>query len=130
ASERSAFTVTNKGLSGRWRACALEAGRSTETSTVASGAAIMKMISSTRMTSMNGVTLISCTSARSTSPWSRRTLIRSLRRRQGGFPSARRAGLAGVAIEIAAYQAEHLGGTVGVERPVGADRSGEHVVDH
>ena len=32
-------------------------------STVASGAATMKMMSSTSITSMNGVTLISCTSA-------------------------------------------------------------------
>jgi hypothetical protein len=44
-------------------------------STVASGAATMKMISSTSITSMNGVTLISCTSFSVSSPWSRRTLM-------------------------------------------------------
>jgi hypothetical protein len=43
----------------------LEAGRSTATSTVESGAATMKMISSTSITSMNGVTLISWFSSRS-----------------------------------------------------------------
>jgi hypothetical protein len=37
-------------------------------STVASGAATMKMMSSTNITSMNGVTLISCISARLSSP--------------------------------------------------------------
>jgi hypothetical protein len=35
----------------------------------------MKMISSTSITSMNGVTLISCTSFSVSSPWSRRTLM-------------------------------------------------------
>jgi hypothetical protein len=44
-------------------------------STVASGAAIMKMISSTSITSMNGVTLISCASSRSGSPGASRTPI-------------------------------------------------------
>ena len=47
---------------------AFDVGRSTGMSTVASGAATMKMISSTSITSMNGVTLISCTSSRSSSP--------------------------------------------------------------
>jgi hypothetical protein len=37
-------------------------------STVASGAATMKMISNTNITSMNGVTLISCTSSSASSP--------------------------------------------------------------
>jgi len=37
-------------------------------STVASGAATMKMISSTSITSMNGVTLISCISSSVSSP--------------------------------------------------------------
>src|SRR5690606_12195860 len=49
-------------------AWALDAGRSTLISTVASGAATMKMISRTSMTSMNGVTLISWLSTRSSSP--------------------------------------------------------------
>ena len=60
---RSDLSVRKIGLSGRGLRSALEAGRSTEMSTVASGAAIMKMISSTRITSMNGVTLISCSFA-------------------------------------------------------------------
>src|SRR5215470_1112536 len=46
---------------------ALEVGRSIGRSTVDSGAATMKMMSSTRMTSMNGVTLISCVSPKSSS---------------------------------------------------------------
>ena len=56
---RSDLSVRNSGLSGRGLRSALAAGRSTEISTVASGAAIMKMISSTKITSINGVTLIS-----------------------------------------------------------------------
>jgi hypothetical protein len=47
------------GFSGGGFDCALDVGRSTATSTVESGAAIMKMIKSTSMTSMNGVALIS-----------------------------------------------------------------------
>src|SRR5262249_29883916 len=94
-------------------------------STVASGAAIMKMISSTSITSMNGVTLISSASSRSTSPWSSRTLITSLRRQAGAAPLR----MAGLAVEVAAEQAQHLGGAVAVERAVGRDRAREHVVD-
>src|ERR1700732_2552630 len=100
-------------------------------STVASGAAIMKMINSTSITSMNGVTLISCVSCMSRSPWSSRTLMTcsfgSLRR-QGGAPAALRR-MAGLAVEVAAEQAQHLGGAIGVERAVGGDRAREHVVD-
>ncbi len=47
------------GLDARGDGLAVEAGRSTLMSTVARGAATMKMISSTSITSMNGVTLIS-----------------------------------------------------------------------
>jgi hypothetical protein len=46
-------------LSGRCCGSAVDAGRLTAMSTVASGAATMKMMSSTSITSMNGVTLIS-----------------------------------------------------------------------
>jgi hypothetical protein len=59
SSVRSDFTVRKTGLSGRGCGWAVEVGRSTATSTVASGAATMKMMSRTRMTSMKGVTLIS-----------------------------------------------------------------------
>src|ERR1700749_4306499 len=55
------------GLSGLGCGWALETGSSTGTSTVESGAATMKMMSSTRITSMNGVTLISEISAMSPS---------------------------------------------------------------
>src|SRR5580704_15574197 len=55
--------VRNTGLSGLGCGCALDTGNSTGTSTVESGAATMKMISSTRITSMKGVTLISEISA-------------------------------------------------------------------
>src|SRR5262249_50266062 len=74
-SVRSGLTVRNSGCGGRSCGGAVEAGRSTAMSTVASGAATMKMINSTSITSMNGVTLISWTSSISALPWSRRTLI-------------------------------------------------------
>ncbi|MCY1245363.1 hypothetical protein D9M72_585100 [compost metagenome] len=61
------MTLTNTGFSGRGAGLAVEAGRSTLMSTVASGAATMKMINSTSITSMNGVTLISWFSDRSSS---------------------------------------------------------------
>src|SRR6516162_1845837 len=57
--------VRKTGLSGRGCSGAVLAGRLTPMSTVASGAATMKMMSSTSMTSMNGVTLISCNTSRS-----------------------------------------------------------------
>jgi hypothetical protein len=57
ASVRSCFTVRNTGLSGRGCGCAFDTGRSTAMSTVDNGAATMKMMSSTSITSMNGVTL-------------------------------------------------------------------------
>jgi hypothetical protein len=63
-----ALIVRKIGLSGRFCGSAVNPGRLTLTSTVASGAAIMKMISSTRMTSMNGVTLISWMSSSSSLP--------------------------------------------------------------
>src|SRR3954451_19969561 len=67
ASERSGLMVPSVGLSGFFCGVAVDEGKSTGRSTVDSGAATMKMISSTRMTSMNGVTLISCVSAKSAS---------------------------------------------------------------
>src|SRR5262249_16088665 len=68
ASVRSDFTVRYSGRSGRGCGSAVDAGRLTRMSTVASGAATMKIISSTNITSMNGVTLISCTSSSVSSP--------------------------------------------------------------
>ncbi len=80
ASVRSAFTVRKIGFSGRGCGSAVDAGRLTATSTVASGAATMKMISSTRITSMNGVTLISWVSAKSSPSCPRRIATALLRR--------------------------------------------------
>ena len=59
AIDKSALTVRNTGLSGRGCGSAVDAGRLTAMSTVASGAATMKMINSTSTTSINGVTLMS-----------------------------------------------------------------------
>ncbi|MNV87135.1 hypothetical protein D3C71_1812350 [compost metagenome] len=73
------MTLTNTGFSGLGAGLAVEAGRSTLMSTVAKGAATMKMISSTSITSMNGVTLISWFSARSSPP--------SLRCRPMAYPT-------------------------------------------
>src|SRR5271168_1899473 len=124
ASDRSDLMVRKIGLSGRgWRST-LEVGRSTATSTVASGAAIMKMISSTRMTSMNGVTLISWISPSASSPWSRRMLMASLRRRD-----RRRITLRPLH-EVAADHGHDLDAGVGIERAILRDRTREHVVDH
>jgi len=53
------LTSSTKEVFLRGDGLAVEAGRSTLMSTVARGAATMKMISSTSITSMNGVTLIS-----------------------------------------------------------------------
>ena len=54
-------------MSGFFCGVAVDVGKSIGRSTVDNGAATMKMISRTRMTSMNGVTLISCDSAKSPS---------------------------------------------------------------
>ena len=51
--------VMTSGSSGLVSVCALVFGRSTGTPTVRSGAVTMKMMSSTSITSTNGVTLIS-----------------------------------------------------------------------
>src|SRR5262245_107922 len=93
-------------------------------STVASGAATRKMISSTSITSMNGVTLISWVSSRSSVPWPSRIAMTLLRRlRQWEF-------LGLVAVEIAAHQPHHFGRRVGERGAVAGDRTREHVVDH
>src|ERR1700733_4082918 len=61
----SGLMVMNTGLSGRGCSGAVEGGRLAPISTVASGAATIKMINKTRMTSIKGVTLISCSTSRS-----------------------------------------------------------------
>src|SRR6266545_7147233 len=97
-------------------------------STVASGAATMKMISSTSITSMNGVTLISWTSSSSSLPWSRRTLIVCGPALFGG--SRKRGAQAPAAVEIAAHQQQDLGRGVAQERAVARGRARKRVVDH
>src|SRR5271154_6516114 len=123
ASERSDLMVRKIGFSGRGWRTALEGGRSTAISTVASGAAIMKMINSTRMTSMNGVTLMSWISPSESSPWSRRMLMALLRGRDGGRIALRPLD------EVAAHQRHDLDAGVGIERAVLRNRAREHVVD-
>src|SRR5262245_65696907 len=129
ATVRSALTVNQTGLSGRGRGSAVDAGRLTWMSTVASGAATMKMMSSTSITSMNGVTLISWTSVSESSPWSRRTLMTTpLRLFCGGQRRrpARGRGDGGGAIEIAAHKPQDLGGGVPQLRAIAGDRAREH----
>src|SRR5260370_13002500 len=121
--ERSGLTVRKIGFSGRGCASAVEEGRSTKISTVARGAATMKMINSTSITSMNGVTLISWVSTRSSSSRAIRMdmryskLFRSVRQRQA------------LAIEIAAHVSDHLRGSVREQRAIAGDRAREHVLD-
>src|SRR5262245_9659066 len=126
--------VRKIGLSGRFGCSACKPGRLTWTSTVASGAAIMKMISSTRMTSMNGVTLISWMSSSSSLPWSRRTLMQLLRRQPGGHewtaPALRCLDALRRLRDFAAGEVEHFGAGVGEQRLAAGDRAGEIVVDH
>src|ERR1700741_1298053 len=123
ASEWSAVMLRKIGLSGRGCGLAVEAGRSTPTATVASGAATMKMISSTSITSMKGVTLISWLSARSSSAWRSRRAMALLRHPREG-------NLALLAVEVARDQAQHLGRGVGDQRLVAGDGAGEVIVDH
>src|ERR1700686_1277609 len=115
--------VTNTGLSGRGCSGAVLAGRSTPISTVASGAATMKMMSSTRITSMNGVTLISCRTSRSSSPERepRRIAIASLR-------SARQRNHA-APVSTADHQ-EKLRRGIAQQGAVATDQAREMVVDH
>src|SRR5690606_38223962 len=123
-SVRSRFNVRKAGLSGRGVAAAVEPGRSTLTSTVANGAATMKMISSTSMTSMNGVTLISCVSS-SSSPIVWRTLpaMTALLRGRSG-PGGHHA-----IVEVAADQPLDACRGVGENLPVAGDGAGKDVVD-
>src|SRR5450759_622766 len=119
----SGLMVTNTGLSGRDCSGAVLAGRLTPISTVASGAATIKMMSSTRMTSMNGVTLISCWISRSSSPERepRRIAIvslRSARQRSDAAPVA------------AAYQQKELRRGVAQQSAVTVDHARKMVVDH
>src|ERR1700712_3630873 len=128
ATDRSGFTVTNTGLSGRGCGSTALAGRSTPRSTVASGAATMKMISSTSITSMNGVTFISCASTRSSfvprarAP-SRAVMIALLR----GAWDVR---LADLKAALAADQQQHLRRGVAKQRAICGDRACQIVVDH
>src|SRR5581483_10946897 len=116
----SALMVTNTGLSGRGCSGAVLAGRLTPISTVASGAATMKMISSTRMTSMKGVTLISCWISRSSPPERvpRRTAMALLRGPQPGHAMA------------AADHQKQLGRGIAEQRLVAADHPRQMIVDH
>src|SRR6516225_2466996 len=105
-------------------------------STVASGAATMKIMSSTSITSMNGVTLISWTSFSASSPWSRRMTALSRVRRLGtpcrSLGGGRQCGAGrrgGGAIEIAADQREHLRRCVAKLRAVARDQARERVID-
>src|SRR5690242_16321062 len=109
------------GLAGRGSGTAAEAGRSTFTSTVASGAATMKMISNTNITSMNGVTLMSWASSSSSEPRSR--LIRLLRSGAQQDRPRRRT------IQIARRQRQHRRGEVTQQQPVSRDDASKDVVD-
>src|SRR6516165_12282244 len=102
-------------------------------STVASGAATMKMISSTSITSINGVTLISCISSSVSSPWSRQTLMTThsstLDGGQWRRPPRGRSRHDG-ALEIAADEPQDLRRGIAEPSAVARDRAREHVVDH
>ena len=91
-------------------------------STVASGAATMKMMSSTSITSMNGVTLISC-SSRERVLAVIETDAHGTTRLLTASAAARAAGSAARAVEIAADRAQHLGRRV-AERARDSPRSG------
>src|SRR5690606_8974151 len=113
---------------GRGCGVADEVGKSTLISTVASGAATMKMISSTSITSMNGVTLISWFSTRS-SFWElelRLPAIVLLRSLGQLFPHG--AGM--TVVEIAADQPLDSRSGITEQQPVSGDRTSEDVIDH
>src|SRR4051794_10445960 len=134
AIDRSGLTVTNTGCSGRGCGATALAGRSTPRSTVASGAATMKMISSTSITSMNGVTLISWASTRS-SPLprarnpSRGLMIALLRGARGAWrlPAALETVLK---TSLAADQQQHLRRGIAEQRAIRRDRTRQIIVDH
>src|SRR5262245_41210519 len=87
-------------------------------STVASGAATMKLLSGTSIPTMSRVPVTSWVSARL--PPSSAVPMALLR----GFGERQLA-----AVEIAAGEPHHLGAAVGQQGPVGADGAREHVVD-
>src|SRR5262245_21864532 len=115
---RSPLRLTKTGRGGRCCGSAFEAGTSRGMSTVASGAATMKMMSRTRITSMNGVTLISCTSSRVSVSCSLAATclgphrVRALRQ-----------------IHITTDELRYRGGRVADQRPVAGGRARQHVVD-
>src|SRR4051794_22186799 len=130
AIDRSGLTVTNTGCSGRGCGATALAGRSTPRSTVASGAATMKMISSTSITSMNGVTLISWASTRSSSEPrarnpSRAPMIALLRGARGAWRLP-----AVLATSLPADQQQHLRRGVAEQRAIRRNRTREIIVDH
>src|SRR6516162_11134856 len=102
-------------------------------STVASGAATMKMISSTSITSINGVTLISCISSSVSSPWSRRALMTThsstLDSGQWRRPPRGRS-RHDDALEVAADEPQDLRRGIANPGAIARDRPREHVVDH
>src|SRR6201996_9509802 len=118
----SDLMVTNTGLSGRGCSAAVEAGRLTPMSTVASGAATMKMINSTSMTSMNGVTLISCSTSRSSLFEPERRIPIGLLRR-----SRQRQGMTQLP---AADDQQQLCGRIAEQGAITADHAREVVVDY
>ena len=89
----------------------------------------MKMISSTRITSMNGVTLISWISLKASSPWSRRTLMViysaavAVRRRSAGRSKAPRS-------RSRLIEAQDFGRGIGMQRAIAGDPAREHIVHH
>src|SRR5581483_5796756 len=119
----SDLMVTNTGLSGRGCSDAVDAGRLTPMSTVASGAATMKMINRTSITSINGVTLISCSTSNSSvlEPDGRRMAIGLLRR------SRQRRRMAQLP---AADDQQQLRGGVTEQGAIAADHAREMIVDH
>src|SRR5262249_44472834 len=119
----SALSVKYTGFGGRCCGGAVEEGRSTEMSTVARGAATMKMINSTSITSMNGVTLISWVSTRSSSSRAMRMDIGS----SALFCRARQRHA--LPIEIAAHVPHHLRRRVRQKCAIAGDRAREHIVD-
>src|SRR3954463_10380600 len=134
AIDRSGLTVTNTGCSGRGCGATALAGRSTPRSTVASGAATMKMISSTSITSMNGVTLISWASARSSSlPRARipnRAPMTALLRGACGAGRATAAIETALKTSLAADQQQQLRRGVAEQRAIRRDRTRQIIVDH
>ena len=83
----------------------------------------MKMISSTSITSMNGVTLISCALGE---------IVVSVRAETHGhrrYSAGARHAACAPRVEVAADESQHRGRGVGDQRPVAGGRAREHVVD-